>query len=446
MSLIAWYPLNGNTNSQGTLGPINAVNTSSYEYVDGKIGKGLSTGSIYWDGKTAEKILKRNQLTICMWVKTTITDPGTSTSTSTSTGNLLFGNDHMSNVNYGGRIFSMFRYPSINDFHWSWQIDSNIESGRGVVTSGIIKNIFPENKWTHIAIVYDNPNAYLYVDGEYYQQLCNNYDINKCTIPFTRNMCMITSKDNRVLNDYRFYDKALSAAEVKEIAKGLMLHYTFENPYAEETTNISHSLQPVSVSGSTTSGTDSIGEYFTKTSTSGWDGIQIKPVSVKSGRYYTWSMDVMPIKDIEYVIDGNCTCNNSGHSGGNDTEHFEILRGYSHGYISTKGKGKLEAYKWTKIYFTVRIKNECSNPTIFHTFCPYIPSGDTEVKVYYKNSQLEEKHYDTPYTSSSREAGLIRDNSGMGNDGTQVYQREKIPIISSPASGNGMGQRGPNNN
>lgn len=41
-------------------------------------------------------------------------------------------------------------------------------------------------------------------------------------------------------NDVRLYDEELSAMEVKELAKGLMVRYTFDNPYAEPTTNLIH--------------------------------------------------------------------------------------------------------------------------------------------------------------------------------------------------------------
>lgn len=446
MSLIAWYPLNNDFRNQGTLSEANniIVKTEPSFSNNGKLGKGLTTGGFNWSAETTTKILKRHQFTMCMWVYTPTTSTGygsdTSDEASTPGGNLLFGNDSR-------RRFSIFRFPTRNDFHWSWSTD--VKEYPNIITGGAIKGIFPNDTWVHIAIVYDCPNAYLYVNGKYNRQLCNNYNIDDITFDDTQ---VVPSRYNRMVNDYRFYDKALSATEIKEIAKGLMLHYTFENPYAEETTNIPHTFENLnSTSGSEiTLGSDSTGNYIIKNGMTTWSGLIINHISVKPGRYYTWSIEVMPIKDIEYVIDGNGECSNSSHASSNDI-HYDVIRGYSHINHKLDGsdtlpKGKLEAYKWTRIYFTVKVKQDCTNPKLFHTFVPYIPSGDSSVKVYYRNSQLEERMYDSPYTSSNREAGLIRDNSGMGNDGTQVYQREKIPIISSPAPGNGMGQRGPNNN
>lgn len=420
MSLVVWLPLNGNSKNQGTKQYTETTNTLGYT-INGKVTeKCVNKGKLIYNKNPLQMVG-----TVCFWLYPKSTAEGNDGKT-----NLIFGNDSFSTSE---RKWSLYMFPNNKSLHsWGCQKEgSNAPNG-----SFTYNNVLKESTWNHVCVAHDLKNEYIYVNGNLIGTVpwdsSGTYNFDKET-DIIRDETFETGTNNFKINDFRIYDTCLSKAEVSEIAKGLMLHYSFENPYAEETTNIPHSLMiHDNNSGEATLGSDSTGNYVNKTGMTLWSGIGIADTLVKSGRYYTWSMEVMPIKDIEYVIDGNGECSNSSHASSNDI-HFDIIRGYSHlnhklDGSDTLSKGKLEAYKWTRIYFTVKVKQDCTNPYISHTFVPYIPSGDSSVKVYYRNSQLEEKPYDTPYTSSNREARLIRDNSGMGNDGTQVYQREEIPI------------------
>lgn len=304
-------------------------------------------------------------------------------------------------------------------------------------------------KWVHVTSIFEEDKATMYINGK--QTYSRTYPNSHDNIEFTGYFYISNDKhdnhsgasgDFRVCN-VKIYNHILSKKEILEDYKQPILHYTFENPYVTETINISHKvIVHDNHSGKVTLGSDSTGKYMNRTDMTLWSGIGIDVGSllIKPGRYYTWSMEVMPIKDIEYVIDGNGECSNSSHASSNDI-HFDIIRGYSHLNHKLDGsdtlpKGKLEAYKWTRIYFTVKVKQDCTNPNLFHIFVPYIPSGDSSVKVYYRNSQLEERMYDSPYVLSGRNPLTIKDNSGMGNNGTQVYQRIEIPIVKSGLSAN----------
>ena len=417
MSLIVWLPLNGDSHNQGLKKYTETKNTLSYA-INGKVTeKCADKGKLVYNKNPLQMVG-----TICFWIYPKPTAEKSS---------IIFGNNPFNDSN---RKWTLSMYPNNKSLHsWGCQKEgSNTFNG-----SFTYENVLKESTWNHVCVAHDLENEYIYVNGNLIGTVpwdsSGTYNFDKET-DIIRDESLETGVNNFKINDFRIYDTCLSKAEVKEIAKGKMLHYTFENPYTMETTNIPHTLMKTnSISNSElTLGSDSTGDYIIRNSMTAWLGLTIKEVPVKSGRYYTWSIEVMPIKDIEYVIDGNITCNNSGHEG-NDIQHYDVIRGYSHMNHKLDGsdtlpKGKLEAYKWTRIYFTTKVKQDCTNPKLFHTFVPYIPSGDSNVKVYYRNSQLEERMYDSPYILSKRNPLTIKDNSGMGNNGTQVYQRIEIPI------------------
>lgn len=219
MSLLAWYPFNGNYNNNGC-GEADLTVVSTLAYTDtGLIGKALSTGAFKWSAAQTKNILNNKALTIAFWVY-----PHTNTS-----GGILFGNDGMSSGS--GRRYSIFLYPTVNDLHLSWQND--ITSTDTIIES-VVSGVFPSNKWTHCCIAYDNPSIKIYINGELKTTWKATYNASS----FEFETQVINYASNRYINDFRVYDHCLSAREVKELAKGLILHYPLSNPYTEATTNL----------------------------------------------------------------------------------------------------------------------------------------------------------------------------------------------------------------
>ena len=203
MSLLAWYPLMGNTKNYG-LGDAEPTVTATPVYIDGKMGKAMSSGGIKWLASQTKKILNNNELTIAFWL---YVDKLASES-SGNTSQLLFGNDGGSS----GRQYTLFLYPNVNTLHWSW---GGVKGG-----SGIFSNIIPSKQWTHVCVTYKNPTGTVYINGVQ----TNTFSTVANADSFEFDTQVIHNYNFLHMQDYRIYDHALSKREVKELAKGLTIH------------------------------------------------------------------------------------------------------------------------------------------------------------------------------------------------------------------------------
>lgn len=209
MSLMIWLPLNGHINNQGLL-DVDLITTATPTYKDGKLGKCLHTGGIKIPAEGTEKILNNDELTIAFWVYVNA-DEGNTTNRE-----LLFGNDDMTANN--NRKFSLFQYPTCNDFHWSWMND---EASKTYHT-GIVKGALPSYKWTHVIVVYKNPTINIYINGEL-KYSASGVVSNSST--FAYDTQMIYNSEYHMFNDYRIYNNAISPKEIRILSQGLMCHY-----------------------------------------------------------------------------------------------------------------------------------------------------------------------------------------------------------------------------
>lgn len=82
------------------------------------------------------------------------------------------------------------------------------------------------NKWHHGMAVYDGTNLYFYLDGtlSLTTTLPTTQDATAATLIIGNRLNNAGAFQGKI-QDVRIYDNALSAAEVKEIAQGLIIHY-----------------------------------------------------------------------------------------------------------------------------------------------------------------------------------------------------------------------------
>ena len=222
MSLIHWWPLNGNTTDLG-ISPCTVSGTPFFA-ANGKIGKCLSSGTLTMPAAATAQVFNKDAVSVCFWLY------------NGGSAGCIFGTDPMTPPN--NRRFTLFQYPTANDLHWSWQN----EDSSGTFTGGQVSGAIPSNTWSHICAVWDRGTARIYVNG-----VQVGTSTGTCTSTnWAYDTIIARPSSTRYYNDIRIYNHALSAKEVKEISKGLILHYNFEdncqqlvNAYDEPTFNTS---------------------------------------------------------------------------------------------------------------------------------------------------------------------------------------------------------------
>lgn len=118
---------------------------------------------------------------------------------------------------------------------------------RASIQSGSVRGGFPTypysfnlNQWYHIAVTYSAESNKVYVDGALIGATSGNFmedvGINRTLKVGSRYTG--ENKLNGKVNDIRIYYEELSAKEIKELSKGLVLHYNFETSDLHPLTNI----------------------------------------------------------------------------------------------------------------------------------------------------------------------------------------------------------------
>lgn len=239
MSLQIWLPLNGNLDNQGLSGVKPTI--SSPIYSNGKIGqcllldKQIDTTLPFanWDYVT-------NSCSFGCWVKVsladlqTIANGKTFDSTNSTMGGTLLGKDSYGGVALRWKTNNLSSSKTITQVTLYGHI-RNTNSNSQVTNSYVL----PFDTWTHVVLVINRSTQTMgmYINGK----LFNEKGIGGVTGTFSTGNFLIcqsswdggngvSSPGKFSLNDVRVYDHTLSAKEVKELAKGLVLHYRLAGP------------------------------------------------------------------------------------------------------------------------------------------------------------------------------------------------------------------------
>ena len=209
MALQIWLPLTKNSLNYGAH-PSNVTESNTSLNTNGKLGSCYSfANSAYLMGTHNLITNDTNEWSFACWMKLN----------TTTTGQTLFS----CRTSTAADGITVFYYGS------QWIVDD------GVRWQFTPKTTISANRWYHICVVRKKGvGKYLYIDGVLDSSTSTT---GTPTIVNTSNYAIGVSQNsgsatgnplNGYLNDVRFYDHALSVAEIKELAKGLVCHYKLD--------------------------------------------------------------------------------------------------------------------------------------------------------------------------------------------------------------------------
>lgn len=324
MSLKVWLPLNGNLENKGCG---NATITGNLTYVDGgKLGKARSAGTI-----TISKDYMTEEGTMCFWINVgpeTITAAG--------------GQVYKTSQKYG-RKWDLFLFSTKNSFHsWGCVKDESTNTPNGDFTLG---DFFPNNTWVHVAVAHDKKNVYVYRNGELYHTKAWS---SNGTFTFNGPVTFAETNEGILYNDLRIYDECLTVKQIKEISKGLTLHYTLNRGLGNP--NLLRMGGLVNNNATSTSYDEKTDTYtiVSPVTDSTWGaGVKIgttNKVVIPYGEYYRISMEVYVPTTHTLVVDYNNYSNDSSVASWNSNDN-DLSSARLTGTVSIPGG------KWTKVVF-----------------------------------------------------------------------------------------------
>lgn len=213
MALQVWLPLNGNLNNYGADGSVSNIPYTAASFANGKTGKNLVISNAKSTSVTFSSLVGLTEFTISCWYKFTSGNTFTTWA------------DLMSLGSGSGTL----RFETCNATG-----GSSAWYGNGMDSSGTAHHSVVADTWYHDCIVVTGSTITRYINGN------SIGTITKTTANVTLTGAFSLGDAGMYggLADVRIYDECVSTKQIKELSKGLILHYPLNNPYIETTTNL----------------------------------------------------------------------------------------------------------------------------------------------------------------------------------------------------------------
>lgn len=231
MSLQVWLPLNGSFKNQGLSDLTFTASNLTHTTTDGKLGSCYTGNGSNGTLMSTQNIDLGNHQSMFCWMK--------ATTFATNPIGICTNHHYVRQVNMGltlVRSSSTQAYLSVSLGKTNGRDWSNYKS----------TTLLNAGTWYHVGYTYDGEQLKLYING----QLDASYNITNIQTgpaPFGCYLWAVNHNGYYLsghLNDVRVYDHTLSTKEIKEIAKGKMIHYTFNGGGYDGIKNILTPLKP----------------------------------------------------------------------------------------------------------------------------------------------------------------------------------------------------------
>ncbi len=422
MALQVWLPLTGDLTQQGLSG-VEVTNNGATINNEGKLGKCYqfdgSNDYINIPATVAQNL--SGDFSLAFWVNF----PSLNTSYQTiiaATG---------SSASWAQEIFCFQRNGTTSNFIFT------IANGSSATQANLNTAALATNTWYHFVCTYTVGKISLYQDGQHVETYSTTIIPNFDSIQnFQLGRSHTGYYSNMKLNDFRLYDHCLSLKEIKEISKGLILHYKLDDPYIESTTNLNPIAKPAAAANVTWGGhvtqwtnydttydpvpfNEGIkGEivYGENGSTGGGASRSIATITAEPSTTYTYSCYIKPEDDFAYI-----TANLIYKYEYNGNTRLVEGGLFSKSRIESVGDG------WYRCWGTFTSKDTTTAINIsFYTY-PL-----KTITYWIGGWQIEKNDHMTPFVEpgGTRTGGIIFDDSGYKNNGLPI----DVPIVSSDTS------------